>query len=347
MGAYHWQTKSGYAGLTILFWDITAKKWCSWSDTRPLFKSRGFSPQALYYQLGLWQGLQSPQEASQSRFKLMAARRNLQNRLSSSKLSYANLIGLTEPQEIDFENCSFQNWHNLRVYASSIVKTGLSEYDLLKEIVIIKPTSWGDKNFDDISQSFTWQIIDNQGDILLLRVSFQSVDEQRIKTLEALEPESIKVYGIVAQLMISSADIAIYPISLLCADNQKILNLSFPVKSDTGKMPVLQSEITDGEEVVEMEETDNFYPLNVLGQRIDYLIDEIQYLAESGSSYLKEDMRQYLLKEANVFSDLGLDVIASCLHSILNSSGKVNYLILKLRYLCQLCQEVAVKEHLS
>ena len=118
MGAYHWQTKSGYAGLTVLFWDLTAKKWCSWSDTRPLFKSRDFSPQALYYKLEIWQGLQSPQEASQSRFKLMAARRNSQNRLSSSKLSSANLIGLTEPQEIDFENCSFQNWHNLRVYAS-------------------------------------------------------------------------------------------------------------------------------------------------------------------------------------------------------------------------------------
>ena len=239
----------------------------------------------------------------------------------------------------------------------SILKTGLSEYDLLNEIVIIKPTAWGDKNFDDISQSFTWQIIDNQGDILPLRVSFQPVDEQRIKTLESLEPESIKVYGIVAQLMISSADISIYPISLLCPGNQKILNLSFPIKSDTGKMlslsqdtgkmPMLQSEITDGEEVVEREEIDNFYALNLLGQKIDYLIDEIQYLAESGSSYIKEDMRQYLLKEAKMFSDLGLDVIASHLHSILNASGNVNYLLLKLRYLCQLCQEVAVKEHLS
>ncbi|AFY71510.1 hypothetical protein Pse7367_3269 [Thalassoporum mexicanum PCC 7367] len=214
MGAYHWESKTGYAGVTVLFWEDQSKQWFCWSEVRPTFRGMGFSPWWRYKQSDVWE--QSPETLSQNQLKLFSAKRNYQNRLSASSTSKVLLLGKAEPVKLDFGDRYFKRWINLRNYAATTVRTGLGEYDLLQGMVVVSPTEWGERNYDQVNQVFYWWLADEDGDLLPLRVMYRPTDEGRIRFLEALNPSQYYVWGIVAQITIAADGLALYPISLLC-----------------------------------------------------------------------------------------------------------------------------------
>jgi hypothetical protein len=214
VGAYHWESKTGYAGVTVLFWENEAKQWFCWSEVRPTFRGMGFSPWWRYKQSDLWE--QNPETLSQNSFKLFSARRNHQNRLSASSQSKVMMLSKSEPVKLDFGDRYFKCWRELRNYAAKVVRTGLGEYNLLQEMVVVSPEAWGDRDYDQVNQIFNWWLDDEDGDSLPLRIWYRPTDEGRIKFLETLHPSKYWVWGIVAQLSIASDGLSLYPISLLC-----------------------------------------------------------------------------------------------------------------------------------
>ena len=55
LGAQQWRTRSGYAGLTVFFWDLAARRWATWSDSRPAYyASVQFDPAQRYSSEGAW-----------------------------------------------------------------------------------------------------------------------------------------------------------------------------------------------------------------------------------------------------------------------------------------------------
>ena len=68
-GARQWRTRSGYAGLTVYFWDRSLKNWTTWSESRPVIVA-GFDPASRYDQDGPWPGCDSPWHASRSVIRL-------------------------------------------------------------------------------------------------------------------------------------------------------------------------------------------------------------------------------------------------------------------------------------
>src|SRR6185295_9200499 len=91
--AWPWRTASGYEGLTVLFWDPSAKRWNSWTESRPRHQLADFKPAARYTQPGPWDGAESPRQLARSCFRLMNARRNAGNRLSGSSKSRMLVTG--------------------------------------------------------------------------------------------------------------------------------------------------------------------------------------------------------------------------------------------------------------
>ncbi|CAN1211693.1 SWIM zinc finger family protein [Tumidithrix helvetica PCC 7403] len=360
LGAYDWVTKSGYAGLTVLFWDLAAKQWCCWSEARPTFQGTGFNPQVRYRQPSAWEGLSTPEQASQTQFKLMAAKRNRLNRLSSSSKTRAIGIAAVDPTQIDFADRLFHSWSALRSYAATTVRSGLSEYDLLREIVVIRPRVWGEKGFDEMEQMFTWLVADEDGQLLPLQVRFRAGEEQRIQYLEALEPEQVGVWGIVGQIAIARSGLSLYPISLLCSapsqasSHQPVVNLSFALATKHGSSSTQTTQhenaIATGAEFEEIEDRleipQTSMPLSRLEQRLEKLTAEIQGMAEQGSSRMTEAIANQWQLEANLFESVGLKSLADCLNGLAREPQSRAGYILRLRYLCLLCQEVTVKEYL-
>ncbi len=60
VGAYPWQTRSGYRGLTLLFWSSNTREFLSWSEARPV--AQKFDPRWRFFADGPWNGAQSPHQ---------------------------------------------------------------------------------------------------------------------------------------------------------------------------------------------------------------------------------------------------------------------------------------------
>ncbi|MBE9140262.1 SWIM zinc finger family protein [Nodosilinea sp. LEGE 07088] len=172
VGAYPWRTKSDYGGLTVLFWDREAKRWCSWSESRPLFQRQGFEPAQAYLQPGPWEGVTNPAEASQSCLRLCNARRNHQQRLSTSSQTFGVTLRLTQAANWQSVGLCFQDWGMLRDRLDSVRPVGLVDHDPLDRLVIVRPHRWGDRQFDPVQQHFTWILYDAQDNALTLSVRF-------------------------------------------------------------------------------------------------------------------------------------------------------------------------------
>lgn len=359
MGAYYWQTKSGYTGLTVLFWQPDSQQWHSWSEARPLFHGTGFNPVLRYQQAGPWQGVESPAQASKSQLLLTAARRNAQCRLSASTQTQAMITAPTQIETLpQFNTCSFTDWHTLRTYAAANVAIGLSEPNPLQQIVIVRPTTWGPRSFNPIEQTFTWLLFDQQAQIIPLRVPFRPVDTDRLHQLEQLDPEQAQIWGIVCQITIDAAGLSLYPLSLLCqAQSQAesgqaqpgqsaVINLSFaaqPAPSDT--LP--DSMISATEDIDPPEWTELSSASNFLEQQIADLIDRLQPLAEGGLYRLTPAMRQDLLLQAKAIDTAGLTLLATAVKRLAQANDAIAMLLLQVRYLCQLCQQAAVQQKLT
>ncbi len=343
MGAYNWTSASGYAGLTVLFWDILAKQWCSWSEARPTFQGSGFNPRS-YLHTSPWEGANAA-ELSQTRFKLLAAKRNHQNRLSGSTQSQIAAITNLNLQELDFGDRLFQSWDLLYQYAVTMTTVGLKEYDPLHAIVIITPIGWGHKSFDQITQTFTWLVKDVDGAELPLQVPFREVDQQRLKYLESLEPTNI--WGIVAQIKRDRAGIGLYPISLLTHSIPPIINLSFASNSaptspasSSAKVPDdlpdhLEKEeldIADSEDEITSGRSEG--PLSNLEKQIEKLIGELQRCSEQGSDRLTAEINHQFHLEAKIFESAGLKSISSSITNLFQPDANVASHLLQLRYLC-------------
>jgi hypothetical protein len=188
IGAYAWRTRSGYHGLTVLFWDSIAKRWCSWSDSRPVGQDTSFNPVSRYEQDLPWQGSGSARMMSRSRFRLSGASRNDDDRLSGSEQCRAVILDDIDPATIDFGPRAFDDWSELRRYLASVTPVGLEEHAPLDRVVVLKPALWGVRAFLSTEQTLVWTLLDHQGRPVLLTVPFSSINQRAVESLEAIDP---------------------------------------------------------------------------------------------------------------------------------------------------------------
>jgi hypothetical protein len=337
LGAYHWRSQSGYVGITVLFWDMQNKRWCSWSDSRPVFKGTGFSPQARYKQPMPWLGLSSPEQASHHCFRLVTAKRNYQGRLSSSDRTAAQITHAVKPAELNFGNCCFENWGALHKYAIAHQMLGLRERNLLQNIVVIRPTAWGERSFDPINQTLYWSILDVEEREIFLQVAFQEHDRQRLQTLEKLDPQSSKIWGIVAQLHLTQTGLYLSPVSLLYdREERAIVSLSFSdsqFDQDSKSNAVIDQEtIREIElELETPEEQPDLVGNSLVNNHVVQLITELEIIADQGRYAIDEACARRCKLLLQKFEALGLETIAQ-----FNLREKDPASVLKLRYVSHL-----------
>lgn len=92
---------------------------------------------------------------------------------------------------------------------------GLDEYEPLRSLVVLKPSAWGRRAFDQIRQEFHWPVEDDQDASILLRVPYEPVNEGSITILEHLSPHSDRIWGVLGRLSVSEGAVSLYPLSLL------------------------------------------------------------------------------------------------------------------------------------
>lgn len=355
VGAYAWETPSGYAGLTVLFWDNASGQWHTWSEARPVFQGVEFDPQARYLQEGPWQGMLNPAQASQHRFALFHSRRNSQFRLSGSSQSQAVLKKMTNPRELQFGSRVFSNWNQLRAYATTIWPMGLTEPDPNAGLVVIQPAGWGERWFDETEQALFWELFDDTGDEIPLVVPYRKLDQPRINQLEALSPTTTASWGVVVRLELHRSRLVLSPISLLRlpdGDSPTVVNLGL---TETTSQPTRNLPKKETGSAIESELEVEFEPgievaddvQSPISGWLQALTDTLQSLAESGSATLFSSHATTLTTLAKHFESIGMTAVTRTITPVLDVPSSRPGAILQARYVGQLCLEAERKVRLA
>lgn len=350
MGAYPWQSQSGYGGLTVIFWDTAAQQWCSWSDSRPLFHQQGFNPRRIYQQPGPWDGIANPAEASQSCLQLYNARRNYQQRLSTSSQTTGTTLRPTSATDWQSIRCCFQYWSALRQHIASTSPIGLTEASPLDGLAIVQPQHWGTRQFDPVQQLFTWVLWDQQDQPLILRVRFASDASAVVELLEQLDATKEDGSGILGSIYLEKDQIYCHPIALCRQTDARkpiILNLHFPPQQQSATKNTENAENTESSDAQSDAIAADATELNspsadeetnsiAADPALEFLIITLQRLAERGQHAFNLDQDQELLQSAHHFEKVGMVTLAAAIQTLMQSPHKSAAHLLKLRYLCSL-----------
>lgn len=243
IAAFPWQTASGFTGLTVLFWDLGGKCFRTWSWSRPSTGSGPINLRQTYRTETVWSG-GSPENFSRTLFVLQQARANPQGRLSGSSHSTVVDLAPLDPGQLDLGERSFSEWSRLWPYLQAITPLGLIEKDPLDQVVILKPTHWGERVFDELQQCFLWPIHDGIGQPLILTLPWAGIHEASIEFLEAVKPGRENLTHAVVRIVFGPRGPSFQPLALWSAGSSgegAILNPAF----DLPRIKSRQSSLLD------------------------------------------------------------------------------------------------------
>lgn len=329
--AWPWRTASGYEGLTLLFWDPSARQWNSWTESRPRHQLADFKPTARFTQPGPWEGAESPRQLASSAFRLMNARRNPGNRLSGSSKSRVLVTGPGRIQDHNF--VAIEDWSQLLQRSNALTAVGLTEINPLDSIFALRPAVFGARNYDTVMQVFAWVLFDSQQQPLLMELGFDEFTEPAIKFLESVSSDSLQSAVVIGRLQRTARGISIHPYSFHL-QNGDVVHLCLDNLNATSKTQLVSaSEAEDAFEEEEEPESTTF-PSLAIGRMLDEVDDALLAVAESGLVFPNLLRVEKLRQLAPRTDRLGLQALAIGLGNFVAvpNSGTV----LRCSYLCQL-----------
>jgi hypothetical protein len=210
--AWPWRTSSGYAGLTLLFWDSLGQRWNSWSESRPNQNQQDFDPVGRFTQPGPWEGCESPGKLSRSCFRLTNARRNPGNRLSSSGKSRVLLTGTVDLGKQGLP--VIRDWRQLLEVLHSKAPIGLREINPWNSIYALQPADWDKRNYNSVTQVFSWMLLDDEKRPLLLEIAFDSFTERAIHCLENLSTDTVQNGVVIGRVQKTFQGLSLFPYTI-------------------------------------------------------------------------------------------------------------------------------------
>lgn len=358
VGAYPWSTASGFDGLTILFWEMKQKRFYTWSASRPIHNAAMLDPARTYERTVVWEGGGPPERLCRFFVLLRKARANPNQRLSGSQQSKVEMGELIDAQQVDFGDRAFVSWQALNEYAITTYPMGLLEKNPLDRIVVVKPTAWGERFFDELQQRLVWQIHDDQGATIELVLPWLGVNEEAIEFLEAVKPERERLMGTVARIHFHRGGLHLEPLSLLSQGTRNkdcILNPAFDRARIVSKQSNLLARLrkkygrdripttmTADEDLSDESESTGFGEL--LPDGLQRLLSEIESLlmrlSESGVGRLNETLQKQIEQFARSVERLGLSELSEALRAFESSDNPAHELLWN-AYLCQLHRQSA------
>jgi hypothetical protein len=362
VGAYPWATPSGFEGLTVVFWDRPGKRFLTWSVSRPAGGLGRAGLEKAYRAESAWPGGGPPEQLSRSQLTLRQARANALGRLSGSEGTSVTAAEPTDPAALDFTGRLFASWRTLFEYARTQYPIGLKEKNPLDLLVVLQPTAWGERCFDELQQRFCWPLQDTEGNTLALTVPWTDFTEAAIEFLEALNPARDRLTGVLCRLVFGTRGIALEPLSVLSRgtpQGHRVLNPAFDrglitsrqsdllarLRAKYGRDRIATAMTTDGEPDMDNRDpgiTEGLPP--GLRARLGEVERVLWQVAEAGLGRLQDATRQRLRRLAVEMDRAGLQEIGRGLSELDRAEASAPA-VLRNGYLCRLYPEAVSLEN--
>lgn len=332
VGAYTWQTGSGYVGLTVMFWANQSNEFLSWAYARPEIQRA--DARQRFYSEGPWEGTQSPQQVAASSLKLRHARRTVGGRLSGSTKTTALVLSAVVPETLDFGDRLFTSWGDLRRYVAGKQPLGLREPNPLDQVVVVQPQYFGERRFEPLNQTFYWEVYDRFEQPLTLTLPFRDWTKESIKALEQLSPPKDCAWKFVVRLGYEDDTLIVEPISILRPEDQKqpVFQLAFD-SHDTNAGTKEQTNAALDDEAIELPEDE------LVEGKLPAVLTEmnrrLEAVAESGIQTGIPAHREWFQKSRQEVHAFGLTALVPVLDSLSKASSSPQAVV-KARYLTHL-----------
>jgi hypothetical protein len=273
LGARQWRTRSGYTGLTLYFWDRSAKQWATWTESRPVTVP-DFDPAARYTQDGPWAGCQSPVQTCRHVIRLMGAWRNRAGRLSGRPSTRCLVLEEADPAQVPG---ILTSWAELAQRAVRLFAGGLKEKSEQDEVVLLQPQGWGPGQFESIRQEFVQPIIDDSGRPLMLVMPHTPQTENAIPILESHDPSATR--ALLGILRLERETLAVEPVALY--QGTKAINLTLDglpaTKPQRNVVGTVEEEAEESEQPEALAASSS-----ALGLLVTRLGEQLESVAEGG-----------------------------------------------------------------
>lgn len=332
VAAWPWRTASGYAGLTLLFWDVLGKRWNSWSESRPGHQAKDFQPLARFTQPGPWEGAESPQQLARSCFRLMNARRNPNNRLSGSSKSRVLVTGAVKLKEHALP--TIEDWTQLQQSLDSQVSLGLKELNPLDSIFALKPAAWTQRGYNPVTQVFSWMLQDSHQRLLMMEITFDQFSEPAIKYLESVSVDSLQATVIIGRVQRTARGLSLHPFSIHRQNGEATQLYIDNTKPGSAQTPVAAQGDEDEEFEGEEESESATTLISSVGRLLDAVDEALLGVAETGIAGLTQLRLEQIRQISPKVERIGLQGLATGLENVVVQPRASN--VLRCSYLGQL-----------
>jgi hypothetical protein len=183
LGGMAWE-RTGYVGLTCLFWQPDEVRFLSWTDARP-DTMWAFDARKRYDAYGPWSGLGSPRRATGRGVYLEDAKLSEQGRLSGVEATQARLgPGRGRLRTLPVVTV----WAEL---AAREHRSLLEPGNPLDEWTVLQPASLGPARFDPVRQVVRRDLVDETGSVLPLELRWTTATAHAVSRVEGLGPADL------------------------------------------------------------------------------------------------------------------------------------------------------------
>jgi hypothetical protein len=336
LGAYPWSTSSGYVGLTVVFREMKTGEWHSWSDSRPAQYAE-YTPEERYWGGGPWEGMRHPALASRSRFLLFHARRNDRRRISASTKSRAQVIGPSDPAELDLSGRLFADFSLLVEHVESRRPAGLGAFDPIADLVVVRPARFGDRSFDEIRQRFRFELHDQEERMLPLVIAHSPDTAGVIELLERIDPAKEELWGLMGRAYLLDGELVMRPLALYGKGGIQNLGLDGAPPKETARAIAAPAEV-EAEDEGEPEPPADSASV----QRIRSFESALEEMAEIGRGALNERRRSDLHGRSHALDRAGLPLLARAARALAEAGAlEQASWILRARYLAAIHRDLS------
>ena len=206
-GAKRWRTRSGYHGITVLFWEPAAKRWTGWTDARPI-GTPGFDPVHRFDEGAPWSGAASPRQAAKLTWRVTGAFRNGVGRITSRENTRGIRGRSTTPQAGPL----ISDFAQLKSVATEAFEPGLADRRDHADLVLLAPTIWSDADYDEIQQEVIRIVGDAQGSAVPLILRHSPETDQALTTLQRIDGATVR--AVLGSIRIGARGLFVEPITL-------------------------------------------------------------------------------------------------------------------------------------
>ena len=340
LGAYWWQSKTGAQGATFYFWQPQYKQYYQTTLARSNKADNNFNRYSIWHTISLWQSM--PNMLMKRRFSLhnllIAENNNLSNNGPSVELKST---GWNERDYEDFRASSgFRNWKEL----SSYLQNSDTSDNLFEQVIAIHITNSHKPVLDEIKQSLTWCIKDNQNNQLFLRLFWDGIHTQRLDMLNFILKTAHQPLTVLVKCIKNDSNLDLEPFALIYKESKtnqiNISNLDFDYEELYSKEKAYKAFDTSTESSLKRQIAQITYQQDPIATFIlKPTMTLLEAITSSGRLILSNADKQKITQLQYQCDTLGLNTLSHTLNKLTqNQPIKIKH-ILQTAYLCHFMNE--------